>query len=120
ACSLLLTQCIEQACISFIYINTGYRINNHHIPFLRDLCGMISPEVSKILHQNTTNDKRQMDALNNCIQNIRYKGSVAFDHEDITMLLMRCDNLMELVKKACIVELERLKKLVEPNVEYSN
>ncbi len=111
---LLLTHCIEQVCISYIYINIGYRINNHNLPFLFDLCGLVNADSLNILHQDTTVGKRQKEALINCVQHLRNKSKCNLGHGDFVILLERCKDLIELVKRNCQTELDSLRKLAHP------
>lgn len=117
---LLLTHCIEQACVSYIYIQTGYRVNQHHLPFLLDLCALIDTDILKIMHQNTDAEKMQMEVLMNCVQYIRNKHKFGLDYKDISNLLERCNELIKVVKASCLSELNRLGKLAHPKEEVPN
>ncbi|MNL45295.1 hypothetical protein D3C87_1679290 [compost metagenome] len=116
---LLLTHCIEQVCISYIYINTGYRVNNHHLPFLFDMCAIIDADILNALQQNTDVGKRQKEALINCVQHIRNKSKCSLSQEDLSVLLKRCENLVGVVKSNCQTELDRLINLAYPNEKKS-
>jgi len=111
---LMISQSIEHACMSFIYVHTGYRVNQHNLPFLLDLCDMISHKIRLILHENTTYDQNQMNTLVKCFYNLRHSVKLSVEYDDMTAYLKRCSNLVEAIENCCEIELERLKKLAYP------
>jgi hypothetical protein len=116
AMTLLLSQCVEQLCISYIYIHTGYRVDRHNISFLIDLCSMISPEIPEILHKRTVGDKRQIKGLINCIHDIRSRYNPSLTINDIEFLFKRCKDTLDFAKNKCELELNRIKTLAYPEV----
>lgn len=114
--TLLLSQCVEQLCISYIYIHTGYRVDRHNISFLIDLCSMISPEIPEILHKRTIGDKRQIKGLINCIHDIRSRYNPTLSLNDIEFLFRSCKDTLDFAKNKCELELNRIKTLAYPEV----
>lgn len=109
--ALLLGQCLEQACIAYIYVHSGYRAEHCHLDFLIDLCRMISPEIPHFFQQKSASEKRYVHALTKCRQCIGTKDEDVLDYDDIQYLLIRTEEIVELAKSHCQTELERLKQL---------
>ncbi len=111
ASTLLLSQCLEQVCLTYIYVQTGYRAERHDLGFLLDMCKLVSPEISNFFQQQSPGGKKQVNALVNCLQNIRMKQAVSLDYDDMLYWLQRVEEVIQIAETHCKAELERLKKL---------
>lgn len=103
---ILLSHCVEQVCIGYIYVHTGYHVHKFTIPFLLTICDLINPEMAEIINNDTEELRRRRNALFTCISDMRYKTQVSLTRSEINFLIARCDQLLQFADTDCSAELD--------------
>src|SRR5690606_1568523 len=113
AATMLLTQSIEQLCIGFIYACMSYRVDQCTIPFLLNLCNLISPRLVNGFITGHQADKDALKALTNSLNAVRYKKEDAPTEKQLTTAMQNYERFRALAADVCKSVFEYLGSKVE-------
>ena len=113
AATMLLTQSIEQLCIGLIYACMSYRVDQCTVPFLLNLCNLISPRLANCFVTGYQADKDALKALTNSLNAVRYKKEDAPTEKQLTTAMQNYERFRALVAQVCESAFEYLGSKVE-------
>ncbi|GGG81174.1 hypothetical protein GCM10007415_12200 [Parapedobacter pyrenivorans] len=112
AATMLVAQSLEQLCIGLIYAGIGYRVDQCNIPFLLQVCNLISPELAECFVTGRDADKDALKALANSLNAVRYKKEDAPTDTDLTTAIANYDRFRTHAAQVCESVFEYLDGLV--------
>lgn len=86
----LLNQAMEQICLGFIYVITGYRPNQQTLAHLFSICRCINPIIDEVFPTGTEDDKEIFNTLVSSKRDLRYYVGTNIDPTDLGLLHRRC------------------------------
>lgn len=101
AATMLVAQSIEQLCIGLIYAGIGYRVDQCNIPFLLNICNLISPRLAECFLTGHEADKDALKALANSLNAVRYKKEDAPTDKDLTLAMANYERFRALATQLC-------------------
>jgi HEPN domain-containing protein len=107
----LLHQALEQACIAFIRVFTGYRPDLHNLDRLLKLCLCCDPSLSVHFPRNTDEEIRLFRLLNHSYSNTRYKEDFHISEDDADNISNMVSEFMLSVDDMCQRKIEDLETL---------
>ena len=113
AATMLLAQSIEQLCIGFIYACMSYRVDQCTVPFLLNLCNLISPRLVTCFITGHAADKDALKALTNSLNAVRYKKEDAPTEKQLATAMQNYERFRALAAQVCESAFEYLGSKVE-------
>ncbi|GEM_PF-3045569 len=99
--TMLVAQSLEQLCIGLVYAGIGYRVDQSNIPFLLNVCNLISPRLAECFITGQDADRDALKALTNSLNAIRYKKEAALTDDDLTIAMANYEKFRTLATQQC-------------------
>jgi HEPN domain-containing protein len=124
-----LHQAVEQACRALIRVHTAYKVDIHNLDRLLKICFSIDPDLIHYFPQNTNEDKRLFQLLQDSYYQARYYEGFEIQDQDVSILMERVDEFMTTVDVMCMGQIKIMRaerdfvldvrnaKADQPNVE---
>lgn len=96
--ALLLNQAMEQVCLGFIALSTGYKPRSQSLKQLFMLCRCISTRIDVVFPRGSGAEQKIFQLLLDVAGDLRYQTPVHINDDDLALLQQRCSNWMDAVQ----------------------
>lgn len=102
AATMLVAQSVEQLCIGLIYAAIGYRVDQCNIPFLLNVCNLITPRLADCFVASRDVDRDALKALSNSLNAVRYKREDAPTDTQLAIAMENYERFRSLATQVCV------------------